>query len=300
MLLGVLLLWVFGGRLSDKIVEVSERTGLPKAVIAAFIVSLSTTVPEITTSALASYRGAGSIAIGDAVGSIITNVFLILGFASLVRPLHVEDVDEVKRTGMMAVGGIVLLYVLSRGGVLTRLDAVVLLGVYVVYSLWVARNYGGGESSSGGVGVIDFLVIVVYGLFMVAGAHFVVSAGVEVARSLGVPEAVVGLTVVAVGTSLPEFTNTVFSAVRGRGDIGIGNIFGANLMNALVVTGVSAAVRSVSTGVGALSFAVAAAGMLASLGVVLRFRRFPRWVGAVFLVVYVCYVLVIYLFHFVG
>lgn len=295
-IVGLFLLVYFGDRVSDEIVKVSEKTGIPKIVISIFIVSLSTTLPEITTSALASWRGADGIAIGNAFGSIIANTFLIIGAASLVRPLRVEAVDESMRVSTMLLAAITFLLLLTLDGELSRFDALLLLATYGGYAYYEYRKLKSDNKNDGGAGrgkvsVLSFVKITVFALLMVAGADLVVNGSVELAHHFGVSDLVIGLTIVAVGTSLPEFTNALYAAARDRGEIGMGNILGANVMNALVVTGIAGLIRPIHETVSVGDFGLALAGTLIIMWAVKREKKIPRWVGAVFLVVYVIYTL---------
>ncbi|ASJ00583.1 sodium:calcium antiporter [Thermococcus gorgonarius] len=294
-LAGLAILVLAGDKLSDKIIEVARRAGVSPLVISIVLVSLSTTLPEITTSALASYQGVNGIALGNALGSIFANIALILGLASMIKPLKAGP--SAYENSLIMLASLIILIALSIDGTLSRLDGFLLLLAYAVYLRWLLRKHvrsGVDWEPMGGVGIIDYVLLVVLGLFLVGGAEMVVFGGKNIAQALGVSDFVVGATVVAIGTSLPEMTNALYGAIRERGSISIGNIIGANIMNALVVLGIASLIRPLQTGASVLTIALVLFAMIPMIASLKKTGGINRYVGAYFLALYAVYLALLF------
>lgn len=292
---GIAILVLAGDRLSDKIIEVAKKAGISPLVISIVLVSLSTTLPEITTSALASYQGVNGIALGNALGSIFANIALILGLASMIRPLKAGR--SAYENSLVMLASLIFLILLSIDGTLSRLDGAMLLSAYGVYLLWLLRNHARGEVTwepSGDVKAFDYALLIILGLLLVGGAEMVVFGGKNIAKALGVSDFVIGTTVVAIGTSLPEMTNALYGALRERGSISVGNIIGANIMNALVVLGIASLIRPIRTGASVLTVVLVLFAMIPMIVSLRRTGGIDRKIGAYFLFLYVLYLVLIF------
>ncbi len=248
-------------------VILSYRSGIPKVVIGATVVSLGTTTPEAVVSVLAAFQGKPELALGNAVGSIICDTGLILGLACLISPLPL-DKRIVNRQGWIQFGcGFLLVLfcvpwsnlpsILTSGGNLSRLTGVVfliLLALYMWKSIrWAARGALPGDQDISGeeidTGLKSGLARVVFklciGIVMVVGASWMlIPAASEAALRLSVPESIIAATIVAFGTSLPELVTAITATWRGHGELAVGNVIGADILNVLFVAGASAAVTS--------------------------------------------------------
>ncbi|WP_456421340.1 sodium:calcium antiporter [Thermococcus sp.] len=292
---GITILVLAGDRLSDKIIEVAMKAGISPLVISIVLVSLSTTLPEITTSALASYQGVNGIALGNALGSIFANIALILGLASMIRPLRAGR--SAYENSLVMLASLVFLILLSVDGTLSRLDGAMLLSAYGVYLVWLLRKHARSEvdwEPSGDVKAFDYALLIILGLLLVGGAEMVVFGGKNIAKALGVSEFVIGATVVAIGTSLPEMTNALYGALRERGSISVGNIIGANIMNALVVLGIASLIRPLQTGASVLTVVLVLFAMIPMIVSLRRTGGLDRRIGAYFLILYVVYLVLIF------
>lgn len=245
--------------LIDEAVTLSNRWGVPKVLIGATIVSLGTTTPEAAVSVLAAMQGAAELALGNAVGSIICDTGLILGLAALISPLPL-DRAIVNRQGWIQLGAGVLLVVacvpfgalptlFSLGGRLPQwlgIAFLVLLTVYLWLSVvWTRSGVVAEANSERGENAetLTILVKFVGGIIMVVGASTVLIPAVrEAAMRLHIPAGVIAATLVAFGTSLPELVTAVTAARRSHGELAIGNVIGADILNALFVAGAAAAV----------------------------------------------------------
>ncbi len=294
-LIGLVLLVISGDKLSDKIVEVARKAGVSSLVISIVLISLATTLPELITSAVASYQGATGIALGNALGSIFANIALILGLATLVRPL--KATQAAYKNSLVMLASFFLVILLSTDGVLSRLDGLVLLGSYVFYLTWLLRKHAREEGDGIGRGdatPLDYVFLLLLGLVLVLGAKLVVYGGENIAEAMGVSDFVIGATIVAIGTSLPEMTNAIYGAVRNRGSISIGNIIGANIMNALVVLGVASLIRPLQTGASVLTVVLVLAVMLPMTASLKKTRGLGRPLGIYFLAVYIIYLVLMF------
>jgi cation:H+ antiporter len=253
------------GRSADWLVSeavvLSERSGMPKVIVGATIVSLGTTAPEAAVSVLAALGGNPDLALGNAVGSIICDTGLILGIACLINPLRLPR-EIVNRQGWLQFGAGLLLVAacwpwagggnpFQTGGSLPQMAGVVFLLLLVGY-LWLSVRWA--RSSQQTVDLEEYeadkqspmaLVVgkLLLAIFLVVGSSFVlIPAITEAAVRMGVPSAIVAATLVAFGTSLPELVTAVTAALKKHGDLAVGNIIGADILNVLFVAGMSAAV----------------------------------------------------------
>ena len=247
--------------LVDEAVTLSERSGIPKAVIGATIVSLGTTTPEAAVSVLAAIEGSPGLALGNAVGSIICNAGLILGLACVLAPLKLDRMI-VSRLGWIQLGTAVVLVgasfpwaspgtLFSAGGRLSQITGFVFLAALAVYigqSIRWAKGETGGPSADAPEADARGAVLITVARLLAALAVVVMSARVlipavqEAATRLHVPEDIIAATLVAFGTSLPELVTAVSAARRGHGELAVGNVVGANVLNVLFVAGAAAAV----------------------------------------------------------
>ncbi len=263
LLIGVMLYLLGKGAdvLIDEAVTLSNRWGVPKILVGATIVSLGTTTPEAAVSVLAAIQGRAELALGNAVGSIICDTGLILGLAALIAPLPL-DRTIVNRQGWIQLGAGILLVVacvpfgslpmlFTSGGRLPQWLGVVFLVFLAVY-LWqsVAWARSGDvsddiEAHSAGddASIYTVLLKLLGGIVIVVGSSTILIPSVrEAALRLNIPPGVIAATLVAFGTSLPELVTSVTAARRGHGELAVGNVIGADILNALFVAGAAAAV----------------------------------------------------------
>ena len=251
---------VAGGELLVRgAVAVARRFGVSPLMIGLTLVGFGTSTPELVTSVQAALVGAPGIAVGNVVGSNICNILLILGVAAVMRPVAARAA-AFRRDGTVLVGATLLCLAVVLSGDIGRLVGaafVALLAGYVVFT-WYAEREGGTPSAElhaaeagqaapvrGGIGIAAAMFVAGLAL-TVLGARFLVSAAIELSQSLGVPEAVIGLTVVAIGTSLPELVTSIVAAARRHADVAFGNIVGSNIFNILGILGVTALVQPVA------------------------------------------------------
>lgn len=283
-------------------VQLASRLGVSTLIIGLTVVTWCTTMPELVVSLEAAVRGAPGIAIGNIVGSNLCNLLLILGAAACVCPMAVEP-RVVRFEGGTAIGVTALFFVLAMVGSLSRFDGVLLLACLVSFTAvsYLRSRYGDprdrGEEQAPGQRpwmVVGKLAIGLGGV--IAGSHLLVEGAIGLARLLGVSEAVIGLTVVAIGTSLPELATAVVSAYRRHPEVAVGNVLGANIVNLLGIGGLVAAVHPLDVPAHLRDLAL---GTMAAVTVVLvswlMFRgRLGRLTGVLCLTAYAVYIYVEY------
>jgi len=235
---------------SDYFVEAASRVakgfGVSEFVIALVLASIATTLPEVTVSAISSYQGNPDIALGNAIGSALANIALILGLSALIMPLKVESGAWKNALFMVAV----TLYagLLMYDGTISRLDGASLIVIYFGFLYYLYRKHMTLEElPEGGRGnpKRDALIMFISGLVVVVGAKLVVNSAVTIAESLGIPEVVIGLTMVSIGTSLPELANSLTATLKRLPNISVGNIIGANILDILMVIGIAALINPI-------------------------------------------------------
>ncbi len=241
--------------LVDEAVNLSIRWGVPKLVVGATIVSLGTTLPEATVSVLAAVKGNPDLALGNAIGSIIANTALIIGLAAIIGRLP-ADRASVKRQGSIQIIAAVIFSIMalpffSKGetGIITQkmgFGLVILLIIYIIGSIQYARNSNDGNSNSvqgEGQSIVLQFVKLAIGIALVILSSKVLIPAVEItAIRVGVPQSVIAATLVAFGTSLPELVTAITAVRQGHGELAVGNIIGADILNILFVIGSAAAV----------------------------------------------------------
>lgn len=254
----VLLVWS-----ADRFVEGSAATarhyGMPPLLIGMVIVGFGTSAPEMVVSALASMQGNPGIALGNAYGSNIVNIALILGLTALLSPIAVHS-QVIRRELPILCGITVLAAVQLYDNELSRLDAVVLLAVFAGLMVWTIRQALRNPADALGEEIEQELEqqtmpqqralfwLVVGLLLLIASSRMLVWGAVNIAHSLGVSDLLIGLTIVAVGTSLPELASSLIAVKRNEHDIALGNVIGSNLFNTLAVVGIAGMISPLSVG----------------------------------------------------
>lgn len=281
--------------------KVAEKFGIPQLVIGLTIVAMGTSLPEAAVSTSAALKGSAEITIGNVVGSNILNVLLILGITSVISPLAVQA-STVKYEIPMVIAATALLAGLGlMDGTVGRIDGIILLVGMVLYLLYLLRMSLKGqavtekteesEKTDKNESLIKLiLLILVGGVMIVLGSDITVDAATELARIFGMSERLIGLTIVAFGTSLPELVTSATAAIKGKADIAVGNIVGSNLFNILFVVGIASVITPVIYASNFLADTIVclAAAVLLWL-CVLRKHKLMRHGGVILLVCYAGY-----------
>jgi cation:H+ antiporter len=252
-LIGAGLLYAGGEGLVRGASALARASGMSPMVVGLTVVAFGTSSPELAATLIANFKGAPAVAVGNVIGSNIANLGLILGAAGLIHTLVARSMF-VRREIPVMIGTSAFMLPMALDGRYGRWDGVALLALLATY-MWVLFRFRetplveaefAGEYSDGHPPAWRSLLLVVVGIAaLVGGAHLLVEGGVNLARHFGVPEKVIGITFVAIGTSLPELASAIVAAIRREGDIILGNLIGSNIFNVLAILGTTAAVRPV-------------------------------------------------------
>jgi cation:H+ antiporter len=294
MMVGGLILLLGGGEgLVRGGVALATRMRLPMAVVGAVVLGFGTSMPELLTSLSAAWAGAPGIAVGNVVGSNIANILLILGVAAVIAAVPGDTATIEDRLWLLA-ATVMGLGVLFLSPVVGRVEGAILLATLFVY-IWRALSRDSGMEPVSGIEnmagwQIAAWIVVGLGALM-AGAWLLVTGATGIARALGISETVIGLTIVAVGTSLPELATSVVAARRGEAGLALGNIIGSNVFNIFAILGLTALLIPIPVPPGLthvdLAFFTGAALVLVAL---LVFGRIGRGAGLGMLALYAAYI----------
>lgn len=286
--------------------RIASSLGISPLIIGLTIVAFGTSAPEMAVSVSSAWQGSSDLAVGNVVGSNIFNVLFILGASALITPLLVQQ-QLIRLDVPLMIAASLLLLLLGQDGSLGRLDGIILFSGIVAYTgflAWTARRQSAAEQAA----LLDGVELespehphwfknsgfILGGLILlVLGSHWLVDSSVSFARALGVSELVIGLTIVAAGTSLPEVATSIMAAIKGERDIAVGNVVGSNLFNILSVLGISSLVApepiAVSDTAIRFDIPVMIAVAVACLPIFFTGRIITRANGATFLGYYIAY-----------
>jgi cation:H+ antiporter len=281
---------------------IAAKFGIPQLVIGLTIVAMGTSAPEAAVSITAAFGGSADITIGNIVGSNILNILIILGISALVYPLAIQKSTLIVDIPVVLLATAVL-YLLGFDGNISRIDAVIMLVIFAAYlsylfigakkeaSLQKAENTDAEENAAKEISLLKASIFTVIGLaLIIGGSNFVVNSATAIAKALGLSQRFIGLTIVALGTSLPELFTSVTAALKKNSDIAIGNVVGSNIFNLLFIVGLSGVIIPVPFAEG-FRFDMIVSGVAAAalLLFCLPKKKLPRFAGAIMLVGYALY-----------
>lgn len=254
-ILGLALLVWSADRFVEGSAAVARYVGMSPLLIGMIIVGFGTSAPEMTVSALSAYQGNPGIALGNAYGSNITNIALILGVVALIRPITVNSQVVKKELPILTVITVFAFWQIFDGE-MTRTDALLLLMVFFGIMAWSVICQGinnkpdafseemNSELASSNMPIKWAVVWISVGLvLLITSSRMLIFGAVAIAKSLGVSDLIIGLTIVAIGTSLPELASSIIATRKGEDDIALGNVIGSNLFNTTAVVGIAALIR---------------------------------------------------------
>lgn len=323
LVLGVIIVLKGADWLTDGAVNIATRFGVSQMVIGLTIVAMGTSMPEFCVSMVSALKGTPDLAVGNVVGSNTLNTLLIVGCSALVAPIMVKR-SSVKRDIPFAVVASLLMLLFCLDGAIGRVDAAVLFAGFCLFmfvTLKYAKTTEGPAAAVATSGtamataaaastsaseastsqpsapeasvasMLKAVVMLVVGLLcLIAGSNMFVDNASFVASSLGVSDAVIGLTIVAGGTSLPELATSMMSAKKGNSDIAIGNVIGSNVFNILMIIGITGLVKPMHiAGITTLDLIMMLASMLLMWFFCRTTYKVKRWEGAVLTIVYLAY-----------
>lgn len=294
LLVGVIFLVLGANSLVDGASVIAKRFNIPNIVIGLTIVAFGTSAPELVVNIISALNGKSAITLGNVVGSNIINILVILGITAIIYPLTVTR-NTVRFEIPIAFFASVLTYILSKNGVLSRVDGFILLGFFILFLMYNAyltvmnreendldvKNYT--LPVAIGITILGFILLVL-------GGKFIVDSAVNLARNFGISERIISVTVVSLGTSLPELATSVVAALKKNTDIAIGNVVGSNIFNIFFILGISAVIAPVDIPNSALIDLIL--NMIASallLAFVIRNYGLNRIHGLLFLTIYSTY-----------
>ena len=300
---GLVLLLVAGDLLVRGAIALATRLGIPPLIIGLTIVSFGTSAPELIISLKAAFEGAGGISIGNVVGSNITNVLLVLGAPALIRVTQCSE-SGIRSSTIFMMSVSVIFFSLAWDGLLDLRAGIILLallGFFLSWTVWTSRKQKGDQNdlidddmleeapSNLGLAIL-FLIIGIIGLPL--GGHFTIMGATEIARTWGVSDAAIGLTVVALGTSLPELVTTLVAAIRNQAAVAVGNVVGSNIFNILAIMGLTSTIIPIPVPqeVVHFDFWVMLASSLLLVPVALWKIPITRLRGAAMIVAYIAYI----------
>ena len=298
-LVGLALICLGGDRLVDAAVAIARKLGIPQIVVGATIVSIGTTLPEVLVSTTAAFDGSAAIAAGNAFGSIICNTALIAGLTQTIRPSKKVEFASLGWRSIFFFAVLVTMdvigFVTGAFGRPVGIGLILLFVFYAAISIKRASVEGGSEEaeeSKDGISIPkELLKLVVCAVMLFFGARLLVNNGIIIAEAIGVPERVIAVTFIALGTSLPELMTSVMSLVKGYGNVGLGNVIGANLLNILLVIGIPSAIAGIplERSTVTVDMPLAALVMLILLVPILIRKKSSRVQGIALLCIYAVY-----------
>jgi len=282
--------------LVDGASRLALRLGVSPMVVGLTVVGFGTSMPEFAVSVRAAIYGSGALSVGNAVGSNIMNLLLVLGVAAVLKPIHVVGGERVLRRDLAfgLVPAVLLMAAAWRGfiGRPVGLTLVAVFVVFIVVALRSATQPDGTRIVVGGSPLAHLALTVVGIVVLVVGSELMVRGGVDIARRFGVSEAVIGLTLIAFGTSLPELATSVTAALKGESEISIGNVLGSNIFNLGLVVGTAFTIRPAAVPIFVIHqdipFLVVATFLVGR--VVVRDGRISRAEGGMMLVLVAAYI----------
>ena len=293
---GLVALFFGGEALVRGSVGIARRMAIPPLLIGLTVVGFGTSTPELLVSVDAAWRGVPDIALGNIVGSNIANILLIIGLSALVWPIKVMGATLRRDTAVMMAAALVLVPVFAMAQ-MGRLSGLMLVAGLAAYLIWAYRQPGDMEAEDVGVpapasSLVSTLWVIGGLVALMVGARLLVDGAVNIARGYGISEAFIGLTIVAVGTSLPELATSLIAAFRRQSEIAIGNIVGSNIFNVLGILGVTALIAPIPVATRFLTFDLPVMIVVSLILTTLLLTRpvIGRGIGVAMLAGYVAYV----------
>ena len=252
-ILGLIVLSYGGHILVPSTINLAQKLTLSPAVIAVIVIAGGTSAPELLVSVQAAFYDSAAIALGNVIGSNLANSWLVLGLGALIAPICLISPHAYRDGWVMTGLTVILLICIFTFGALTALPAILLLGITIYYigHIISADEISPEEDPKTGTNLTKALLMTSFALIcLLTGADLVVSGGQSLARQIGISEGTIGLTIVAIGTSLPEIVAVIASQIKGRTDIALGNVLGSNIFNIGLILGLAAFVQPLPMGQG--------------------------------------------------
>lgn len=294
-LIGVIAVLWGADKFTDGAAAIARKMNIPEIVIGLTIVAMGTSAPELFTSVVSALKGSTGLALGNIVGSNIFNSLLIVGAAAAVAPIPISQVTIVKDIPFALVSSLLLTAVCLDGN-LTRLDSLLLLigfALFLAYTLQMARN-GTTEDSKSEISQAlwkNILFIIIGLACLIVGSNLFVNGASTVAEQLGISDAIIGLTIVAGGTSLPELATSIISARKGQSGIAIGNVVGSNVFNILAILGITGFISPMRNlgGITTIDFTMLILSIILVWAMSFTKHKIERWEGFTLIGIFALY-----------
>lgn len=302
---GLIVLIYGANMLVDGGSALAHRLRVSTIVIGLTVVAFGTSTPELVVNTVSSIDGSSALALGNILGSNIFNILAILGITAIFVPLNVKRTTTWVEVPLAVLAAILILLMADENpqGVISRAEGISLLCffiVFLIYTFMLAKHGGAGEGEEVVIkpySIGKSAVFILLGLAgLIIGGRLLVSGAVSIAQSIGISERIIGLTIVSIGTSLPELATSVIAARKGNADIAIGNVVGSNIFNTFLILGTSAIIRPVEVspdGMSDLIINIIAAGLLLLFIFTGKGRKISRWEGIFFLTLYIAYLVML-------
>lgn len=251
-IVGFALLIVGADFLVDGASGIAKKFHIPEIIIGLTIVSIGTSMPELFVSITSAIDGYSDMALGNVIGSNLCNLLLILGLSSLIKPVDFQQETRKYEIPMCLLFTIILMIFSNTSGGISRSEAVILLvlfGLFIAYTIYMGKKKSKEDSKvvEENNKTIKNIILIILGIIgLKFGGDFVVNNAVNIAQMFNISEKVISLTILAIGTSLPELVTSVTAAIKGNSDIAIGNIIGSNIFNILLILGVSSVIKPIT------------------------------------------------------
>ena len=294
-LIGVIAVLWGADKFTDGAAAIARKMNIPEIVIGLTIVAMGTSAPELFTSVVSALKGSTGLALGNIVGSNIFNSLLIVGAAAAVAPIPISQVTIVKDIPFALVSSLLLTAVCLDGN-LTRLDSLLLLigfALFLAYTLQMARNETTEDSKSETSQALwkNILFIIIGLACLIVGSNLFVNGASTVAEQLGISDAIIGLTIVAGGTSLPELATSIISARKGQSGIAIGNVVGSNVFNILAILGITGFISPMRNlgGITTIDFTMLILSIILVWAMSFTKHKIERWEGFTLIGIFTLY-----------
>ena len=279
----------------DGAVGVAKKLGVSEHMIGLTLVAFATSLPELAVSSIASFNNAEGIAIGNVIGSNVANICLVLGIAALI--MNLKTTKETRRDAIFMTAVTFLLFaIIAFDGVVNRYDAAIFLIIYALFIFYLYRTHKENveiEVEKGSY-VKDIVLVILGAAGVMLGAHFLVESGVGIAELLGISDLVIGLTMVALGTSLPELASSVAAALKKKHGIAVGNVVGSNIINILLVLGVAGLINPIRAG-DVMHFTMPFLLLVSVIAAIFASRKIGKKEGMFLLALYALFVIILFL-----
>lgn len=302
---GLITLMYGANFLVDGGAALAHRLKVSSMVIGLTVVAFGTSTPELVVNIVSSTEGSSALALGNVLGSNIFNILAILGVTALIVPLGVKKTTTWVEIPLAVFAAVVVLILVNGDptGLITRTEGICLLCFFIIFLLYtlVLAKYGGAgngeevkiKNYSSGKSIL-FIALGLAGL--IGGGRLLVTGAVNIAQGLGISERIIGLTIISIGTSLPELATSVIAARKNNADIAIGNVVGSNIFNTFLILGTSATISPLKAPTGSMTDLIVniiAAVLLFLFIFTGKGRKISRWEGGIFIILYIIYLILI-------